>query len=82
MATNENPESDPTARERSARDAERYAAREQALASEISARLRKACAHLPEAEFRELVLSIARVTAKYDGADPHLPPRASRRADG
>lgn len=36
------------------------------LAADISARLRRVCAHLPEDEFSALVLDIARIRLRYE----------------
>ena len=40
------------------------------LCAEISARIRRVCAHLSENQFEELVRDIAAVTLKYDEERP------------
>jgi len=40
----------------------------QALAADISARLRRVCAHLSDEEFSALVMDIAQVTLRYEEA--------------
>ena len=51
----------------------------QRLTANISARLRKVCAHLPDDEFSELVVDIVRVRLRYEErAFGHSP---MRRAD-
>ena len=43
--------------------------RHQQLAAEVAARLRPACAHLPEAAFSELVQDIARMEVRFREID-------------
>lgn len=43
--------------------------RHQQLAAEVAARLRTACAHLPEAAFSELVQDIARMKVRFREID-------------
>jgi hypothetical protein len=38
--------------------------------ADIAARLRTACAHLPDDEFSKLVIDIARRRMRFDAADP------------
>jgi hypothetical protein len=42
----------------------------QRLVADIAARLRKACAHLPDDEFAALVLDIATRHQRFDSMDP------------
>ena len=60
--------------------------RHQQLAAEVAARLRPACAHLPEAAFSELVQDIARMKVRFREIDaqtssgkPSIGSRARRR---
>ena len=46
------------------------AAELQRLVADVAARLRKACAHLPDDEFAALVLDIATRRQRFDSMDP------------
>jgi hypothetical protein len=65
-------------------DAEHDPARLDQLRAEISARIRRVCAHLSEDQFDELVRDIATVTLKYDEERRTSPPitnKGPERAD-
>ena len=61
----------------SASDSERL----EQLRTDISARLRRVCAHLPDHEFTALVADIAAVTAKYEERPRLSTPVTNDRAD-
>ena len=48
------------------------------LRAEISARIRRVCAHLSEDQFDELVRDIATVTLKYDEERPRTSPPVTK----
>ena len=64
---------DGDAREEADHRAQRRSQELNEIALDVEARLKKVCAHLPEEEFRQLVLDIARNKQRHQGRDPTRP---------
>ena len=64
---------DGEAREEADHRAQRRSQELNEIAHDVGARLKNVCAHLPDEEFRQLVLDIARNKQRHQGRDPTRP---------